>query len=77
MRAALKVKPPILLHWPVMSEPDAGGMAVETGPSHQYLLYFVAVWQTAAEGHSDKMASDMEVRMKQGCVNPLTFTNAC
>jgi len=31
-------------------------------------LNFVAVRQKAAEGQSDKMASDMEVRMKQRCV---------
>jgi len=31
-------------------------------------LNFVAVRQMTAEGQSDKMASDMEVRMKQGCV---------
>jgi len=29
---------------------------------------FVAMRQMAAEGQSDKMASDMEVRMKQRCV---------
>jgi len=32
------------------------------------LLHFVAVQQMAAEGHSDKMASDMEVLMKQSYV---------
>ena len=32
------------------------------------LLYFIAVQQMAAEGQSDKMVSDMEVRMKQRCV---------
>ena len=31
-------------------------------------LHFVAVWQMAAEGQSDKMASDKEVHMKQRCV---------
>ena len=31
-------------------------------------LNFVAVWQMTAEEQSDKMASDMEVRMKQRCV---------
>ena len=30
-------------------------------------LHFVAMWQTAAEGQSDKMASNMEVQMKQRC----------
>ena len=28
-------------------------------------LHLVAMWQMAAEGHTDKMASDMEVPMKQ------------
>ena len=32
------------------------------------LLNFLAVGQMAAEGQSDKMASDMEVHMKQRCV---------
>ena len=31
-------------------------------------FYFVAVWQTAAEGRADKAVSDMEVQVKQGCV---------
>ena len=31
-------------------------------------LHFVAVRQMAAEGQSDTMASDMEVRMKERCV---------
>ena len=29
------------------------------------LLHAVDVWQIGAEGHFDKMASDMEVQMKQ------------
>ena len=36
MRVALKVMPAVLLHWPMMSEVDVGGMAVEVDPSHQY-----------------------------------------
>ena len=56
---------PILLYWPTISEADVGGMAVEVEPSRQYSVKFVAVRQTTAEGQSDKMASDMEVRMKQ------------
>ena len=35
-----KVMPPILLYWPMMSEADAGGMAVEVEPSHQYSVTF-------------------------------------
>ena len=67
MRAAPKVMPPMLWCWPMMSEADCV-MAVEVEPSHQYSLHFVAVWQTVAEGQSDKMASDVEVHMKQRCV---------
>jgi len=49
-------------------------------------LNFVAARQMTAEGQSDKMASDMEVRMKQRCINeflhaeklaPNAFINAC
>ena len=29
--------------WPMMSEADASGMAVEVEPSHQYSITFVAV----------------------------------
>jgi len=43
-------------------------MAAEVEPSQQLQLQFVAMQQTAAEGQSDKMMSDMEVRMKQRCV---------
>ena len=39
-RAVLKVMPPILLHWPMMSEVDADGMAVEVEPPHQYSITF-------------------------------------
>ena len=42
---------------------DGGGMAAEIEPSHQTLHY--TLWQMAAEGQSDKMASDMEVCVKQ------------
>jgi len=33
--AAMKVLPPILLSWPMMSELYVGGMAAEAEPSHQ------------------------------------------
>ena len=56
--------PSILLCWPVMSEADVGGMAVEIEPSSQYS---VALVQIKAEGQSDRMASDMEVKMKEKC----------
>jgi len=38
--AALKVMPPILLCWPMMTEAGVGGMAVEVEPSHLYSLTF-------------------------------------
>jgi len=31
-----KVTPPISFSWPMTSEEDVGGMAVEVEPSHQY-----------------------------------------
>jgi len=47
-----------------MSEADAGGMAVESEPFHQYSLIFCCnVW--AAEGRYDRTVSDMEVLMEQ------------
>ena len=45
------------------SEVDVGGMAIEAEPSH----HFGAMWQMAAEGQSEIMASDTEVHMKQRC----------
>ena len=50
-----------------MSEADVGDMAVVNLPVI-IPLNFVAIWQMTAERQSDKMASDMEVRMKQRCV---------
>jgi hypothetical protein len=38
-------------------------------------LNFVAVRQMTAEGQSDKMAPDMEVRMKLRCVTEFLHTN--
>ena len=35
-RAALKVMPPILLHWPTTSDADVGGMTVGVEPLHHY-----------------------------------------
>ena len=58
--------PPILFCCSTTTEAD-GGMAVEVEPSHNILLHSVAVQQMAAEGQSDKMASDMEMQMKQRC----------
>ena len=39
-RSIPKVMPPILLCWPMMSEADIGGMAVEVESSYQYLFIF-------------------------------------
>ena len=54
--------------WPIKSEADVDPMTVQVEPSAIIPLNFVAVRQMAAEGKSDKMASDMEERMKQRCV---------
>ena len=32
--------PPIVFCWPITSEADFGGMAVEVEPSHQYSITF-------------------------------------
>jgi len=40
-------------------------MAVEVEPSNNIPLHFVAIRQMAAEGQSDRMASDTEVQMNQ------------
>jgi len=55
MRAALKVKSPILLVNPQHQTSMLADMAVEVEPSHQ----FVAIQL------SDKMVSDIEVHMEQ------------
>ena len=50
MHADPKVMPPFLLPWPIMSEVDVSGMAVEVEPSHQYSFTFSDLWQMAAGG---------------------------
>ena len=40
VRAALKAVPSILLCWPMMSEVEVGGMAVEVEPSCHYPITF-------------------------------------
>ena len=40
MEAAPKVMPPILLHWPTVSEADGGGMAAEAEHAHQHSVTF-------------------------------------
>jgi len=61
MSAALRVMPLILLCWSMMSEVNLGRLNLPTNIP----LRVVAAQQIAAEGRSDKMASDMEVWMKQ------------
>ena len=39
-RAVPKVIPPILLCWPMTSEANGGGVAVEVEPSQQYSITF-------------------------------------
>ena len=60
--------PPILLCWPTMSKADVGGMAVGVESSYQYSIPLCCCAKMAAEGQSDRRASDMEVTMKQKCV---------
>ena len=63
--------PPLLLSWSMMSKADVGGIAVEVESSHQYSTTFCCHVTDEAEGQSDKMASGMEVLMKQRCVTEL------
>jgi len=63
MMDAPKLMPPVFWWCPTTSEADVGGMAVEVELSHHYSIAFVAMWQTAAEDQSDKMARDMGERM--------------
>jgi len=50
------------------SEAEVGGVAAEAEPSQQYLIIFVAAWQMAAEGQSDRTVSVVEVYMEQRAV---------
>lgn len=38
---ASKVMPPISLYWPIMSEVDAHGIAVEVEPSFNLLYFYI------------------------------------
>jgi len=67
-RAALKVMPTVLLHWPTLSEVDADDMVVEVEPSYQYSVPFCCHVTDGIRWQSDRMASDMEGRVKQRCV---------
>ena len=66
--------PPILLQWPTTSVADVDGTAAEVEPSTSMRLQVLAVQQMAAQGQSDKIASDMEVQTKQRCVFELTVS---
>ena len=68
MRAAPIVMPLILLRWPQCQRWMLVVWQKWLNLPTSILLHFVAVWQMAAEGQSDTMASDMEVCMKQRCV---------
>jgi len=52
---------PMLFYWPMTSEANVGGMAVEAEPSTNIPLHFVTMQQMAAEGQSDRVASDTEL----------------
>ena len=54
------------------SDADGGGMAVEVETSHQYFItWFCHVTYGSRGAQSDKMASDVEVQMKQRCVTEI------
>jgi hypothetical protein len=57
--------PRILLWWHTTSEADVGGMTVRLNLPNSIPFNVVAVRQMTEEGRSDKIASDMEVSMKQ------------
>jgi len=59
---------PSLLCWPMMSEVDVGGMAVEVNLPDTIPLHVVAMWQMAADEQSDTMADDRKGCVKQRCV---------
>lgn len=50
MDAAPKVRPPILLRWPTVSEADVGSMAVEVESSHQYSVIFCSHAKDGSRG---------------------------
>ena len=62
--------PPILFCWPALSGTNVGGTAVEVKPSHQCPTTCCCVTDAGvvAEGQSNRIASDVEVLMKQRCV---------
>ena len=67
MRDASKAMPYILWCWPTTSKLMLVVWQKRLSFPTNIPLYFVVVWQTAVEGQSDTMASDVEVQMKQKC----------
>ena len=64
-RAAPKVTSLILLCWPPMSEADAGGMAMEVEPSHQYSVTFCCGVTDGSRGEVWPNSVDTEVHVEQ------------
>ena len=56
-----------ILCWPMTSEVDAGGMAVEVEHSHQYFITFCCCVTDGSSGQSVRMVSDMEAWIEQRC----------
>ena len=50
-----------------MTEANGDGVVVEVVPSRQYPVTCCCRVTDGSRGESDKMVSDMEARMKQGC----------
>lgn len=84
MKAVPKVMPTILLFY---YEADGGDMTVEVECFHQYSVPFCCCVKDGSRGESDRIASDMEVHMKQKDVelnssvwkgwHSLIFIDAC
>lgn len=64
--SAPKAMPPTLLCWPTTSKADIG--MVEAEPSRQYSITCCCYVMHGSSGASDRMASDIELGMKQRCV---------
>ena len=60
-----KVTPPILLHWPMMSEVDVSDKSIKVKTFHQHSVTFCCCVTDGSTGQSDNMASDMEVGGEQ------------
>ena len=67
--AALKVMPPCLLWWPMLSKANAGGTKQRLNVPTNIPLCFDTMRWMAIEGQSDQKASHMEVHR---CTPPCT-----